>query len=393
MAGLKPRRRLLRKLASPRITFTRNKNMNIVEIIMKLVGSGDGLSKIASLLGIGEAQAGKAVGAAVPSLLAGLLGSASKPEGAAQLSSLLAKQDPSLLDNLSGLLSHGSGGAESTSNPLTSLLGGGGLGQIAGVLSKFTGVGDGIMGKLLGMLGPVLLGILSKQSKGLDAAGLASMLAGQKQNVAAAMPAGLGNLLSSAVPGLGSLLDGAPRAVANAAGSAASSAARTASSAAHQVEAAGSPLKKWLLPLIAAILAGIFLPKMCSKAPQAVTDVRNSAAEAVSAASDHTQILGQISGLIKDAGETASSIKDEATAEAALPKLQGINTKLAGLKPLWEKLPVSARNLAAASLRPMLDKFRTALQPVLSLPLVGAKLQPVVGEMLASLEGFLAAAP
>jgi hypothetical protein len=367
--------------------------MNIVEIIMKLVGSGDGLSKIASLLGIGEAQAGKAVGAAVPSLLAGLLGSASKPEGAAQLSSLLAKQDPSLLDNLSGLLSHGSGGAESTSNPLTSLLGGGGLGQIAGVLSKFTGVGDGIMGKLLGMLGPVLLGILSKQSKGLDAAGLASMLAGQKQNVAAAMPAGLGNLLSSAVPGLGSLLDGAPRAVANAAGSAASSAARTASSAAHQVEAAGSPLKKWLLPLIAAILAGIFLPKMCSKAPQAVTDVRNSAAEAVSAASDHTQILGQISGLIKDAGETASSIKDEATAEAALPKLQGINTKLAGLKPLWEKLPVSARNLAAASLRPMLDKFRTALQPVLSLPLVGAKLQPVVGEMLASLEGFLAAAP
>jgi hypothetical protein len=357
--------------------------MNIIEIIMKLIGSGDGLSKIASLLGIGEAQAGKAVGAAVPSLLAGLLGSASKPEGAAQLSSLLAKQDSSLLDNLSGLLSHGTGAAEATPNPLTSLLGGGGLGQIAGVLSKFTGVGDGIMGKLLGMLGPVLLGILGKQSKGLDAAGLASMLAGQKENIAAAMPAGLGSLLSTAVPGLGSLLDGAPRAVANAAGSA-------ASAAAHQVEAAGSSLKKWLLPLIAAILAGVFLPKMCNKTPQAVSDLQNSAA---GAAIDGTQILGQISGLIKDAGETASSIKDQASAEAALPKLQGINSKLAGLKPLWEKLPVSARNLAAESLRPLFDKFRATLQPVQSLPFVGAKFQLVVGQMLASLEGFLATAP
>lgn len=367
--------------------------MNIVEIIMKLVGSGDGLSKIASLLGIGEAQAGKAVGAAVPSLLAGLIGSASKPEGAAQLSNLLSRQDPGLLDNLSGLLSQSTSPAGATSNPLTSLLGGGGLGQIAGVLSKFTGVGDDIMGKLLGMLAPILLGILGKQSKGLDAAGLASMLAGQKDNVASAMPAGLGNLLSTAVPGLGSLLDGAPRAVANAAGSAASSAARTASSAAHQVEAAGSSFKKWLLPLIAAILAVIFLPKMCRKTPQVVSEAQQSIAGAVSATTDSTQILGQLSGLIKDAGETASSIKDAASAEAALPKLQGINSKLAGLKPLWEKLPVSARNLAADSLRPLIAKLRATLQPVLTLPLVGAKLQPVVDEMLASLEAFITTAP
>jgi len=62
------------------------------------------------------------------------------------------------------------------SNPLTSLLGGAGLGQIASVLSKFTGVGEGGMGKLLGMLTPVVLGVIGKQSKGMDAAGLASML-------------------------------------------------------------------------------------------------------------------------------------------------------------------------------------------------------------------------
>ena len=55
--------------------------MNIVQMILKLLSSGDTLGKIASALGIGQEQAGKAVGAAVPTLLAALAGVASKPGG------------------------------------------------------------------------------------------------------------------------------------------------------------------------------------------------------------------------------------------------------------------------------------------------------------------------
>ena len=85
--------------------------MNIVEMILKLLSSGDTLSKIASMLGMGQEQAGKAVSAAVPTLLAGLAEAASKPGGGAKLANVLAKQDQGVLDNLSGLFSGGGGAA------------------------------------------------------------------------------------------------------------------------------------------------------------------------------------------------------------------------------------------------------------------------------------------
>ena len=77
--------------------------MNIVQMILKLLSSGDNLNKIASALGIGQEQAGKAVSAAVPTLLAALAGVASKPGGGADLANVLAKQDSGVLDNISSL--------------------------------------------------------------------------------------------------------------------------------------------------------------------------------------------------------------------------------------------------------------------------------------------------
>ena len=133
--------------------------MNIVDMILRLLGSGDTVGKIASMLGIGQEQAGKAVNAAVPTLLAGLAGVASKPGGGSQLASALASQDHGLADNLSGLFSSGGAMAASQgSNLLSSLLGGGALGQIGSVLSRFTGVAEGGTGKLLGLLTPVVRG-------------------------------------------------------------------------------------------------------------------------------------------------------------------------------------------------------------------------------------------
>ena len=121
--------------------------MNIVQMILKLLTSGDTLNKIASALGIGQEQAGKAVGAAVPTLLAALAGVASKPGGGADLANVLAKQDTGMLDNPSSLFSGGgAAAAQQGSNSLGSLLGGLGgnaMGQIGSVLSRFTGVNEG----------------------------------------------------------------------------------------------------------------------------------------------------------------------------------------------------------------------------------------------------------
>ena len=146
--------------------------MNIVQMILKLLTSGDTLNKIASALGIGQEQAGKAVSAAVPTLLAALAGAVSKPAGGANLANVLAKQNAGVLDNLSSLFSGGDAAAASQgSNLLGSLLGGlggGALGQIGSVLSRFTGVNEGAINKLLGLLAPVVLGAIKKQSKGQD---------------------------------------------------------------------------------------------------------------------------------------------------------------------------------------------------------------------------------
>ena len=147
--------------------------MNIVQMILKLLSGSDTLNKIASALGIGQEQAGKAVGAAVPTLLAALAGVASKPGGGADLANALAKQDSGVLDNLSSLFSGGGAApAQQSSKMLGSLLGGLGgnaMGQIGSVLSRFTGVNEGAINKLLGLLVPVVLGAIKKQSKGQDA--------------------------------------------------------------------------------------------------------------------------------------------------------------------------------------------------------------------------------
>lgn len=371
------------------VTATNNIiTMNIVEIILKLLSGGDTIGKIASMLGIGQDQAGKAVGAAIPTVLAGLLGSAAKPGGAGQLASLLSKQDPGLLDDVGGLLSKGSEAGVGEANPLSSLLGGAGLGQIAGVLSKFTGVGEAGMGKLLGMIAPLVLGAIGKQAKGLDAAGLASMLAGQKANITSALPAGLGNLLSSAVPGLGSVLGDAT----TAATSAVHAGTSAVTGAARQAEAAASPLKKLLIPLILLAALAFLLPKMCRKAGDAADKATAAVSQTVSAATDSTKFVSDVSGLIKDATTAAATIKDEASATSALPKLKDINSKLAGLKSLWSKLPAPAQKIAGDSLRPLIAKLREALQPVLALPVVGGTIKPVVDEMLGALDSFVPAA-
>lgn len=378
--------------------------MNIIEIIMKLLGSGDTISKIASLLGVGQDQAGKAVGAAVPSILAGLMGAASKPEGAGLLASILGKQDSGLLDNIGGLLGSGAEAGVGSSNPLSSLLGGSGLGAIAGALGKFTGLGDSGSGKLLGMLTPVVLGAVGKASSGLDAGGIANMLLGQKSNITSALPSGLGSLLGSAVPGLSNFLGdatGAASQAASAATGAAQAAARTATAAAqqatHQAEKATSSIGKFLIPLLIAGAALFLLPKMCSKAGDKAVDAAKGAKEAVAGAAaavtDSTAFAGDLSNILSTATEAIGTIKDEASATAALPKLQELTAKLGGLKALWSKMPAAAQSVVGSQINPLIAKLREAIQPVLALPVVGDKVKPIADEMLAALAAFAPAQP
>jgi Bacterial protein of unknown function (DUF937) len=115
--------------------------VNLVSIVTQFL-SPDLVARIASALGLDLSAAQKAIGGSVPAILAGLVGVALKPEGARQLSSVLAQQSPNILDNLTSVI----GGsaqktfAESGSNLLSTLLGGGATNALATSISKFAGI-------------------------------------------------------------------------------------------------------------------------------------------------------------------------------------------------------------------------------------------------------------
>ena len=151
---------------------------NLVSVVMQFL-TPDMIAKIASVLGLDRNVAQKTIAGAIPALLASLADVASTPNGARQLTNTLAQQSDSL-ENLKNLVG-GAGQnlvADSGSNMLSGLFGGGTLDTMAQTIGKFAGIGEGTSKSLLGMLGPVVLGALGQQqrSMGLDASGLRRLL-------------------------------------------------------------------------------------------------------------------------------------------------------------------------------------------------------------------------
>ena len=174
---------------------------NIIDLIKdQLVGSFAGAA--ASITGLGAEQTRKVVGAAIPALLAAILGAAKTPAGGNAFASALRAQDPDLLSNLSSRLSGGSqqsliGAGVDT---LTPLLGESKLAALSKALSSFGGINQGAGRSLLGLLAPLVMGVLGQQQRAgnLGVDGLTRLLDDQKHNIAGALPSGLAASLGSA---------------------------------------------------------------------------------------------------------------------------------------------------------------------------------------------------
>ncbi len=233
--------------------------MNIVSLVLEALGPGL-VGKLAAAAGIKSAIVQKAIGAALPAVLAAIVTKVGTPGGAKALGDLVAKQDTELLGKLGDLVGspRQKAVADAGLDALRSLLGSVGLGALTGALGKFAGVDREQSSGLLGMLAPVVLGTLGQQQKAddLDASGLANMLVGQKDHIAAAMPpdftrmlAGSG-LLDALGPAFGKP---AAAAVTNAAGKGAASTIDAAAGAAPAPRK-GFNWLAWLIALIAASL-------------------------------------------------------------------------------------------------------------------------------------------
>ena len=228
--------------------------------ILELLNSGIGkqlIGEAGKLLGESDSGVQSAVGSMVPALLGGMMSKAATPQGAGDLFKMVQglNLDTGSLGNLAGLIG-GAGGASALqsvgTNLLSGLLGGDKANGLASALASVSGIKPASATSLLSLGAPLVMGVVKKMASdgGLDAAGLAKTLLGQKSflqgvNLDPRITGALGfNSMSS-------MLGALP----NAAGDV----ARTAAAATGAAAAAGTSGLRRFLPWILGALALLLL--------------------------------------------------------------------------------------------------------------------------------------
>jgi Bacterial protein of unknown function (DUF937) len=376
---------------------------NLVSVVMQFL-TPDMIAKIASALGLDRSVAQKAVGGAVPALLSSLTDVASAPNGARQLSSTLAQQQPASLESLKSLIG-GPGQnklAEAGSSMLSGLFGGGTLDTLAQTIGKFAGTDGGSAKSLLGMLSPLVLGALVQQQRnaGLDAGGLASLLGSQKDQIAAAIPSGLADQLSAA--GLidratGSLRGGAA-AISAAESRIAGASDRTiagASQAAYATtSAASSQWPYWLAALV--VVGGLAWYALGRQDGKTVAVLPRPAATQPAtgtvglAPTDLTiggvNLANQANSSVGALRSVLPTITDAASAQAALPKLQQATAQLNEVSNLATKLTPEGKSALARLIAAATPTINQMCDKVLATPGVGDIAKPAIDELRGRLE-------
>lgn len=370
--------------------------MNLVSMAMNFITPAI-LGRIASALGVDSKIAQMAIGAALPTILGSIVGKSSSPSGLSQLTSMLGQTDMGMLSNLAGMI----GGSDqsklvnSGSSMLGSLLGNSAVGSLAGAVGKFAGIGEGPTKSLLGMLAPVAMGTIAQQQKSnnLDGAGLARMLAGQKDNIAAAIPSGFGDLLkgSGLLDGIssGSSMGSTVRNAASTATAGASKAAyeatdhaRGAVQNAGHAATASTGLPSWLTwgALLAALLAGWYLLGPGSG--------RRIAAPPTQIMYNNVNVASQVNGMYDGLKTTLGGIRDVASAQQALPRLQDSIKTLDGLQTLSGSMPAATRGDLASLIGSYVPHVVSLAKTTLDIPGVGGVAKPVLDQIVGKMQAL-----
>jgi hypothetical protein len=354
--------------------------MNLVTTIMQFLAPVI-VNKIASSLGVNQGIAGKAISAIVPAILAGLVGKSSTSSGASDLASALGRQDTSILGNLGSLI--GGPGQQSFTDKgnsvLGSLLGGSSASALANAAGKFAGLGGNQSSNLLGMLAPVVLGGLAQQQKAsnLDAGGLASLLAGQKDNISAAMPAGFSDLLAGS--GLLDSISGPAKKAAP---------APSMMPSAPSAVTGGSPLLKYALPAALLAVAGYLMLGPGGGPAEMEKPAMPSSSSVAPAAMAAAELPLQVSKIVDGLKGTLTGVTDEASAKSALPKLQDVLAQLDKTKTVAAALPAEARHPLAVMISTVMPGVGEMITKALAIPGVSGVLKPVLDQISASLTGM-----
>jgi hypothetical protein len=346
---------------------------NLVTLVTQFL-TPDMVGRIATALGFDRNKVQSAISGAVPALLAAFNDVATQPGGAQKLADA-ARQQTGSLENFASVLASGgqSSFLDKGSQLLSSLVGGQDQNALIGAISKFTGLGQGATGSLLGMLAPIVMGTIGQHqsaARALDANGVANLFANQKDNIAAALPSGFSNLLR----GTGLL---------NSLGDA----ARTATAAGTEATQAATSTNwlYWLVPIAAA--AALLIYFAVRPTEQGVQQGTNQAQSLTVGGQD---IAKQITNSVASVRTTLDGVSDVASAQAALPKLREATAQIDKTGSEVGQLSVDQRKLIAAVINPLMPTVNQLCDKVLAIPGVAEVLKPSVQTLKTKLTALTA---
>jgi hypothetical protein len=364
---------------------------NLVSLVMQFL-TPDMIGRIADALGLDRNKVESAITSAVPALLAAFGNTARQPGGAQKLADA-AKQQASTPGNFADMLT--SSGESSLrqkgSQMLSSLVGGQNQNSLTDAIARFTGLGQSASGSLLGMLAPIVMGIIARHqgtAGGLNANGIANLFASQKDNIADALPSGLGNLLSGT--GLLSSLGGAAR-TATATDTEAmreASASRVVDAARPRGAGAASAPSNWLYWLLPLAAAAALLIYFAVRPTQDVAQQNMSQAQNI--APQGVDLGKQITNNINNLRTTLGGVTDVASAKEALPKVQEATTQIDKKGGEVSQLSADQRKQVAGLINPLMPAFNQLCDKVLAIPGVAEVLKPSVDAVKAKLTTLVA---
>lgn len=369
------------------------------------------VSRIASSLGLDKTLTEKALQAGIPGLLAAFTSLVSRPNGAQALNGAIARQQPTLLSSLGSMLggSTQSSIIESGTNTLTSLLGSANTSALTNAVGQYAGIGNAGSKSLMGLLGPVVMGVLGQQQRasGLDATGLASLLNSQKDKIASALPAGFSNYLSDTgiLDGLGAGARSASAAT-DYSGSSRPSYSTTPPPTPRFSDRSGSPYSQswgWVLPALAALLiAGLAWnwfsrprpTETAANPPPASTGTSTGASglgptPASFAALDNlhgikvgdVDVGTQLANAENSMRSAVASVQDVSSAQAAMAPLTNSANDFVRLSKLLDQLPAQSRKTVVNTIiatRPALDQV---FDKALAIPGVSSIIKPTIDKV------------
>lgn len=390
---------------------------SIVDMILGAI-KPDMVAELGAKLGLDPAKTQSIITAAVPAMLGGIATTAATPAGAQAIASAVANQDPTVMSNIMGA----TGGGQM----LSSLLGDDKIDQIAQAVGSSAGAPAAAVKTAMGALAPAAMGVIGQQDPATwaNGSGIMSMFASQKDNIAAALPAGLGSIMGMGGAALGTAGAAAAGAASMVKGAIPTSlSAPSLGSSGSDSPSGGMPSWVWgVVGLI--VLAGAYYwftqkaatppapppapaasepaqpasttPAPATPAPAAPAAVTPAVPAATPAATlpavpalpDVTAITKQATDALGGVSTTLGSITDPASATAALPKLAEATASLSKLDGVVTALPPAARTAIAAATGPVLGNITSAMDKIEAMPGLGDTVKPALDALKNTLGAF-----